>query len=99
METAKNGLTSITYQTKASSVEEILGIAEPHFKSTLVDEIYPHIDYVQKSSFIFVQSGRIRTLENTGNYLTISRSGIIVICNGKKIITVSRHSVDLLDEV
>ena len=24
-------------------------------KAALVDEIYPHIDYVQKASFIFVQ--------------------------------------------
>jgi Mg2+ and Co2+ transporter CorA len=64
-----------------------------------MDEIYPHIDYVQKSSFIFLQSGEVKYPEHAGNYLTISRSGIIVICNGTKIITVSRHSVDFLDEV
>ena len=83
-----------------TQLSSILGIPEPHFKSALVDEIYPHIDYVQKASFIFVQSGRIRyPAENITNYLTISRSGVIVICNGKKIITVSRQNVDLLDEV
>ena len=82
-----------------SQLSRILGIAEPHFKSTLVDEIYPHIDYVQKASFIFLQSGKVKYPEHAGNYLTISRSGIIVICNGTKIITVSRHSVDLLEEV
>ncbi|MCW4028650.1 MAG: ion transporter [Candidatus Bathyarchaeota archaeon] len=80
-------------------LSKILGIAEPHFKSALVDEIYPHIDYVQKSSFIFLQSGQIQYPESAGSYLTISRSGIIVVCNGTKIITVSRHSVDLLDQV
>jgi magnesium transporter len=78
----------------------ILGIAEPHFKGTLVDEIYPHIDYVQKASFIFVQSGRIKyPAETADTYLTIARSGIIVICSGTKIITVSRHNVDLFDKV
>ena len=83
-----------------AQLSSILGIPEPHFKSALVDEIYPHIDYVQKASFIFVQSGRIRyPAEDVANYLTISRSGVIVICDGKKIITVSRHNVDLLDEV
>ncbi len=83
-----------------AQLSSILGIPEPHFKSALVDEIYPHIDYVQKASFIFVQSGRIRyPAEDVANYLTISRSGVIVICDGKKIITVSRQNVDLLDEV
>jgi Mg2+ and Co2+ transporter CorA len=80
-------------------LSEILTIAEPHFKSALVDEIYPHIDFVQKSSFIFLQSGQVRYPEHSESYLTIERSGVIVICNGTKIITVSRHSVDLLDRV
>jgi Mg2+ and Co2+ transporter CorA len=82
-----------------ASLSEILGIAEPHFKSALVDDIYPHIDYVKKSSFIFLQSGQINYPQYSGNYLTITRSGVIAICNGTKIITVSRHTVDLLDKV
>jgi len=82
-----------------ASLSRILGVAEPHFKSELMDEIYPHVDYVQKSSFIFLQSGEVKYPEHAGNYLTISRLGIIVICNGTKIITVSRHSIDFLDEV
>jgi len=82
-----------------TQLSRILGIAEPHFKSGLVDDIYPHIDYVQKTSFIFLQSGQVRYPEHADNYLTISRSGIIVICNGTKIITVSRHNVDFLEHV
>ncbi len=82
-----------------AALSNILQISEPHFKSRLVDEIYPHIDYVQRASFIFLQSGKIKYPEHAGNYLTISRSGIIVICNGTKIITVSRHSVDLFANV
>jgi Mg2+ and Co2+ transporter CorA len=83
-----------------SQLSSILGIPEPHFKSSLLDDIYPHIDYIQKASFIFLQSGRIRyPIENETKYVTISRSGIIVICNGQKIITVSQHRTDLMDEV
>jgi Mg2+ and Co2+ transporter CorA len=81
------------------ALSEILGVAQPHFKSELMDDIYPHIDYVQKSSFIFVQSGEVKYPDHADSYLTILRSGVIVICNGTKIITVSRHSVDFLDEV
>jgi hypothetical protein len=36
-------------------LSQILHIAEPYFKSGLMDEIYPHIDYLQKASFIFLQ--------------------------------------------
>jgi Mg2+ and Co2+ transporter CorA len=80
-------------------LSKILQISEPHFKSKLVDEIYPHIDYVQQASFIFLQSGEVKYPEHASKYLTISRSGIIVICNGTKIITVSRHRVDLFEKV
>ncbi len=82
-----------------AQLSQILGIPEPHFKSSLVDDIYPHIDYVQKTSFIFLQSGQVRYPEHADNVLTISRSGVIVICDGTKIVTVSRHSVSLLDDV
>jgi Mg2+ and Co2+ transporter CorA len=83
-----------------SQLSNILGIPEPHFKSSLVDDIYPHIDYIQNASFIFLQSGRVRyPIDNATKYLTISRSGIIVICNGEKIITVSQHATDLMDDV
>lgn len=81
-------------------LSSILGIPQPHFKSNLVDEIYPHIDYVQKASFIFLQSGKVSyPTDDTSQFLTISRSGIIVICNGKKIITVSRHSTDMMSNI
>jgi Mg2+ and Co2+ transporter CorA len=82
-----------------AELSKILGIPEPHFKSAIVDEIYPHIDYIQKSSFIFLQSGKIQYPEYADNFMTISRSGIIVICSGSKIITVSRHNIDLLTPV
>jgi len=82
-----------------AQLSEILGVAEPHFKSALMDDIYPHIDYVRKSSFIFVQSGVIQYPETASNFLTIERSGVIIICNGTKIITVSRHSIDWLEKI
>ncbi len=80
-------------------LSSILQISEPHFKSSLMDEIYPHIDYLQKASFIFLQAGKIKYPEHADSYLTISRSGIIVICNQTKIFTVSRHSIDLFGNV
>jgi Mg2+ and Co2+ transporter CorA len=46
-----------------------------------------------------LQAGKIKYPEHADSYLTISRSGIIVICNGTKIFTVSRHSIDLFGNV
>ncbi len=60
-------------------LSEILQISEPHFKSNLVDDIYPHIDYVKKTSFIFLQSGAVKYPEHADHYLRISLLGIIVI--------------------
>jgi Mg2+ and Co2+ transporter CorA len=83
-----------------NKLSNILGIPEPHFKSSMVDEIYPHIDYVQKVSFIFLQSGKVSyPADNATKFLTISRSGIIVICAGKKIITVSQHSTGIMGNI
>lgn len=82
-----------------SRLSKILEVSEPHFKSRLMDEIYPHIDYLQGASFIFLQSGKIEYPQDSDDYLTISRSGIIVICNGTKIFTVSRHNTDLFQKV
>ncbi len=82
-----------------AKLSKILRISELHFKSKIVDEIFPHIDYVQNASLLFIQSGKIQYPETTNNYLTISKSGIIIICNGTKILTVSRHSVDLFNTI
>jgi Mg2+ and Co2+ transporter CorA len=80
-------------------LSKMLRLHESHFRSELIDEIFPHLDYVQKASLVFLQSGEIKYPEHTGQYLTVSRSGIIVVCNGTKIISVSRHDVDLLRSV
>jgi Mg2+ and Co2+ transporter CorA len=81
------------------TLSELLGVPQPHFKSDLVDEIFPHVDYVQKASLIFLQSGKVSYPEKPDRYLTISRSGIIVICTGNKVITVSRHGMDLFGKI
>ncbi len=80
-------------------LSKILQVAEPHFKSGMIDEIYPHIDYLQRASFIFLQSGKIRYPESSSNYFTISKSGFILICSSTKLISISRHDVDLLNRV
>lgn len=82
-----------------SRLSRMLKVPEPHFKSRVVDEIYPHVTFVQQVSFLFLQSGEIRYPERPENFLKIERSGIITICHGPKIITVSPHGLDLFEMV
>jgi Mg2+ and Co2+ transporter CorA len=77
-----------------AKLSKILQVPEPHFKSNVVDEIYPHVAYVQEVSFIFLQSGQIVYPKLPEHYLKIARSGLILICSGSKIITVSPHGLD-----
>lgn len=79
------------------TLSSILHVPEPHFKIDLMDEIFPHIDYVQRVSLIFLQLGSVKYPEEPEAFLTISRSGIIIICTGQKIISVSRRESDLFN--
>lgn len=80
-------------------LSQMLRISEPHFKSGIIDEIYPHIDYVSGASFIFLQSGQIMYPEGSRNFLTISKTGFILVCTGTKLISISRHDFDLLNRI
>jgi Mg2+ and Co2+ transporter CorA len=79
-----------------SILSRMLHISEARFKSNFVDEIYPHIDAVEKVAFIFLQSGKIRYPQDSTSYLTIARSRLVIICTQKKILTVSKHQTEQL---
>jgi Mg2+ and Co2+ transporter CorA len=79
-----------------SRLSEILIIPEPQLKSGLIDEIYPHIDHTEDVSFIFLQSGKVVYPQTAASYLTVARSGVVVIYSRNKIFTVSKHNVDLV---
>ena len=57
--------------------------------------MFPHVDYIQNMSFIFLQSGQIRYPGGADRYLTIAKHGEVVICRGSKIISASPHGLDL----
>lgn len=80
-------------------LSKLLKVPEQQFKTRVVDEIFPHVVYVQKVSFLFVQSGRIHYPQVPEHYLRIERSGIVTIAYGPKTITVSPHGLDLFERV
>ncbi|MCW4029648.1 MAG: hypothetical protein NWE92_08385 [Candidatus Bathyarchaeota archaeon] len=82
-----------------AQLSNMLNIPEAQFRGNLIDEIYPHLDHSENVSLLFLQSGKIIYPKTSANYLTIVRSGIIVINRKNKILTVSKHNVDLPDKV
>jgi Mg2+ and Co2+ transporter CorA len=76
----------------------LLRVPPHHFKAKQVDEIFPHVDYLQDMSFIFLQSGEIKYPERADSYLTIARRGELMICMGHKIISASPHGLDLFEK-
>ncbi len=78
-------------------LSNLLQVAPRHFKVDRIDEVYPHIDYVQHMSFIFLQSGQIQYPERSEHFLTISRLGETVICWGPKVISASPHGTDMFE--
>ncbi|MDG6915639.1 MAG: ion transporter [Nitrososphaerota archaeon] len=73
----------------------MLRVPPAHFRARQVDDFYPHIDYLQEMSFIFLQSGEISYPTRADQRLTIARRGQVVICRGDKIITASPHGTDV----
>ncbi len=82
-----------------TSLSSALHVPLRHFKTRIVDEIFPHIDYVQNMSFIFLKSGEIKYPTHSESYTKISQTGLVVICSGTKIITLSPHKLELFDDI
>ena len=75
----------------------MLSVPPRHFKIDRVDEVVPHIDFVQQMSFIFLQSGEIQYPERQEHFLRISRLGETIITWGPKIISTSPHGIDMFE--
>jgi len=80
-------------------IGEMLKIPSIHFQSRLMDDGYPRIDYLDRASLVFLQSGQIKYPDVSDRFLTISRTGVLLICSGSGIITVSKRKTDLFEKV
>jgi Mg2+ and Co2+ transporter CorA len=76
-------------------LSRLLKVSSQNFRVKQVDELYPRVEFVQKMSFIFLQSGEIKYPEHAESYFTIARRGEIIVCSGPKIVTASPHGIDM----
>jgi Mg2+ and Co2+ transporter CorA len=55
-----------------------------------VDEAYPRVDYFDDYSMIFARIANLKVLDKGPGRLLVNRDGILVICQGQNIITLSK---------
>jgi Mg2+ and Co2+ transporter CorA len=77
----------------------ILGIPRILLESELVDESYPRVDYFEHYSMIFARVADIKILPKGPSRLLINRTGLLVICHGKNIITLSRGQTGIFNQI
>jgi Mg2+ and Co2+ transporter CorA len=80
-------------------ISNILNISVLHMQSKLTEEIYPHIDYLGKISMVFLQSTLLQYPEKSNKYLSIPRTGFLIICYGNNLITISKKKLDIFENV
>jgi Mg2+ and Co2+ transporter CorA len=86
-------------ETDLGSLSRTVGLPEIFITSKLVDESYPRIDYIERHSVIFLQTGRAEMHEHGTHHLTINRTGFLIICSGRNILTVSKTQAELFDKI
>jgi Mg2+ and Co2+ transporter CorA len=80
-------------------LNQALGIPEIILESELVDESYPHLDYFEHYSLIFARIADVQVSAKAATRLLVTRSGLLIVCQGKNIITLSRNRTDSFDQI
>jgi magnesium transporter len=75
------------------------GIPRIVLESKLVEESYPRIDYMERQSVIFLQAGSTELRDAGTHRLVISRTGLLIVCCGSNIMTVSRGGTEIFEDV
>lgn len=78
---------------------ETLNIPAAQFESRLIDEGFPRIDSLERASLVFLQPGQLFYPGENHPYLTISKTGLLIIYGNNDIVTVTREKLDLFEIV
>ena len=68
-------------------------------ESKIVEEAFPRIDYYNDFTTIFVWDAKLISRGEGPRDMSISRSGMLVICRGNRIITICTGKSGLFDEI
>lgn len=78
-------------------LSEILGIPRIILESELSEESYPRVDYFEHFAMIFTRIADVITERSEPEQFYVKRNGILVICCGQNIITLSRTGSNIFD--
>ena len=85
-----------------SNMEELsrnLGIPLFVLESELLEESYPRIDYFESYSMVFARIADVVVNETGTRRINVSRNGLLVICSGQNIITISKADSGLFSQI
>jgi Mg2+ and Co2+ transporter CorA len=71
-------------------LSQILGIPRLVLENELIEESYPRIDYFEHYSMMFARLGDLEIPDKKPRRLLVHRAGLLVICSGNNIITISK---------
>lgn len=77
----------------------ILAIPRLLLESELIDESYPRVDYFENSLLIFTRLTDIQKSQTGSTRLVIDRQGVLIICQGRNIITLSKSKIDIFSQI
>ncbi len=80
-------------------ISTILNIPKILLESELTDESYPRADYFEDNSMIFAKIADIQVSHKDLPLLSINRTGLLVICHGPNIITISKTKTELFHHI
>jgi Mg2+ and Co2+ transporter CorA len=82
-----------------NDLSETLGVPRLVLESELVEESYPRIDYFESYSMIFARLADMPIYEMGAGHLGVTRAGLLVICSGQNIITISKSDTGLFSKI
>jgi Mg2+ and Co2+ transporter CorA len=80
-------------------LSKALDIPQLLLESKLVEEAYPRIDYLPSSSLVFLQAGQIDFPTEGKKYITVTKHGLLVVCAGSNIVTISRQKIEAFETI
>jgi Mg2+ and Co2+ transporter CorA len=90
---------SCVSDTDFDRLSDSLGIPRILLESELTEESYPRVDYFEHYSLIFARIADVEISHRDPARLLIERKGILVMCQGQNIITISKKKTDIFEQI
>jgi Mg2+ and Co2+ transporter CorA len=90
---------SLVSEADFDTLGKILNIPRILLESELTDESYPRMDYFEHYSLIFARIADVHVFRQGTIHLLIERKGILVVCQGQNIITLSKTKTKIFSQI